>query len=132
MKWYYYVLTAMYCGLIFYLSSQPELPRTGIEIPYFDKLAHMIAFGGLAGLVSIGIRSSNESVPPRVQWLVPIAVAALYGVTDEIHQTFVPMRTFDLWDLAADGLGAILVQAVLCGAWWRVPIRHETISRSMV
>lgn len=126
MKWYYYVLTAMYCGLLFYLSSQSELPDTGAVFPLGDKAAHMIAYGGLAGLVSVGIRRSNEFVLPVVQWSVPIAFTVFYGFTDEVHQAFVPVRTFEWGDLVADGAGACLAQAVLCGMWWRVGLRHET------
>lgn len=128
MKWYYYVATAMYCVGIFWLSSQPELPDVGIEVPFADKFAHMIAYGGLAGLVSIGIRRSNASVPPSVQWLIPVAFAVLYGVTDEVHQRFVPHRAFDLWDLVADGIGAMAAQCMLCGIWRRIPGGHETVS----
>lgn len=128
MKWYYCVLTATYCGLLFYLSSQSELPDTGAVFPLGDKTAHMIAYGGLAGLVSIGIRRSNDSVAPVVQWSVPIAFAVLYGFTDELHQAFVPIRTFEWLDLVADGVGACLAQAWLCGVWWRVGFRHETIA----
>ncbi len=30
----------------------------------------------------------------------------LYGVTDELHQLFVPLREPDPWDVAADTVGA--------------------------
>src|SRR5690606_15800676 len=38
-------------------------------------------------------------------------LAVLYGISDEIHQSFVPGRFPDLWDLVADSAGALL------GAW---------------
>jgi VanZ family protein len=34
--------------------------------------------------------------------------AALFGLSDEIHQSFVPFRTADAWDVLADALGAAL------------------------
>ena len=45
----------------------------------------------------------------RALFLAPIAFAAIYGVTDEIHQAFVPTRSADPWDLLADAAGATMV-----------------------
>ena len=128
MKWHYYVATALYCGLIFFLSSRQDLPDTGNLLPFGDKFAHVLAYGGLAAIVSIGMRRSNERLLPAAQWLVPIAFTVLYGISDELHQWFVPHRSADPWDVVADGVGALLVQWVLCRAWWKIPIRHETIA----
>lgn len=38
---------------------------------------------------------------------VAIVIAALYGVSDEVHQCFVPMRSCEVWDWAADLLGSV-------------------------
>jgi len=43
-----------------------------------------------------------------------IVISSLYGVTDEYHQVFVPGRTFDVLDMAADAFGA----AAGAGATW--------------
>ena len=37
-----------------------------------------------------------------------VVIATVYGVTDEIHQRFVPPRQTDAWDVAADATGASL------------------------
>jgi len=91
-----------------------------------DKVAHMILYGGLTFVVSWSIRRSNESPRPWVQWGIPVIFAVFYGVTDEIHQYYVPNRAMDAWDLLADGVGGILVQSVWCGIVWRVPLRNAT------
>jgi VanZ family protein len=41
-------------------------------------------------------------------------IATLYGVSDEIHQAFVPLRTPDVRDVIADATGA----ALALGAAW--------------
>ena len=43
-------------------------------------------------------------------------MAIAYGASDEWHQSFVPGRHADVWDLAADGVGAALALGVV-GAW---------------
>lgn len=115
----YFLATAAYCLAIFYLSSLSEPPDPGFSIPFMDKLAHALLFGGLAATLSYGIRKSNDPAKVWVQWWVPIGFAAFYGLTDEFHQTFVPLRTWELSDLAADISGAVLAQVVLVGVIWR-------------
>jgi VanZ family protein len=38
--------------------------------------------------------------------LLAAVLCALYGVTDEIHQHFVPTRNMDALDMAANALGS--------------------------
>ena len=54
--------------------------------------------------------------------LVALGLTMLYAVSDEVHQTFVPGRVADPWDLFCDGLGAAVM--LLAFGWlWR---RRET------
>jgi VanZ family protein len=46
--------------------------------------------------------------------LLTIVCATAYGVSDEFHQRFVPGRTADVRDVAADAIGA---SAAALGAW---------------
>jgi len=119
----YYLLTGLYCAGIFWMSSKSldELPQ--MPLPGLDKAVHMVLYGGLAAVVSLGIRRSGKSVRPAVQILAPLGFCLLYGLSDEIHQSFIPNRSFDLLDLAADGGGAAAVQAVLCGWCWKIESR---------
>jgi VanZ family protein len=52
--------------------------------------------------------------------MVPLVFATLYAVTDEFHQWFVPGRHADVWDVAADAAGALVLQVVLCRFVWRI------------
>jgi len=119
----YALLIMAYCALLFWLSSQSE--PGGIEgPPGVDKLVHFAAYGILAGLVSIGLRFSSATVHPRIQFLGPVAFALIYGLFDETHQYFVPLRSFDPLDLLADFSGALFVSWVLA-RWWGISLGRQ-------
>lgn len=71
-----------------------------------DKLYHFIAFAGLAFLLCWAIPSS------RVSWgkilLLAAGIAVGYAVIDELTQQFIPGRSCDIWDLAADSVGVLI------------------------
>jgi len=93
---------------IFWLSSGP-LPATGgIEIP--DKAAHFAAYAVL-GLL---LWWAAAPLGPGAAAALGVVAAALYGASDELHQRFVPGRTQDIADWAADLAGA--AAAVILGA----------------
>ena len=50
-----------------------------------------------------------------VLWLA-VALTSGYGITDEVHQGYVPLRTRDLFDWYADTAGAV-VGAGLVAVW---------------
>lgn len=123
MKARYYLLVFAYCAGIFWLSSQPLRVETKLNFPGADKVVHAILYGGLAATVSLGLRRSERAVRPPLQFFAPVVFCFLYGLTDEFHQRYVPNRTCDVADLAADTLGALLIQWVLCAHLWKMSIR---------
>jgi VanZ family protein len=54
------------------------------------------------------------------------AVAILYGLSDEWHQSFVPGRTPDVWDLVVDAIGALTGIGIAIGV-----ARHLERRRSL-
>ncbi len=94
---------AGYMAVIFALSgmaSPPTPARTS------DKTLHVVGYGGL-GLVALratagGALSGVTGGAATAAW----AIASLYGLTDEYHQSFVPERTADPADALADAVGA--------------------------
>ena len=105
----YWVPVILYAGLIFTISSFP-LPPPKVEIPFIDKFIHLVEYGILGFLFYRALRVSK--LASRVFFLA-IIFSILYALSDEVHQLFVPGRKFDLWDLAADSLGIILVALYL-------------------
>ncbi|MEN8148227.1 MAG: VanZ family protein [Planctomycetota bacterium] len=101
------VLVVAYAALIFGGSSR-EAPEaiTDLEIP--DFLLHMVEYGGLGFLLSRWLRLWTGRTDLRTLVLIPAVLGTLYGITDEIHQGFVPERDGSPMDVAADALGAAL------------------------
>jgi len=100
----YWIISVLYMGLIFILSSFPP----PMELPSFsfaDKLAHLLEYGVLASLIYFALKKSRASVHPI---FIPFLIASLYGVSDELHQYFVPGRDADLLDAVANGVGAFV------------------------
>ena len=87
-------------------------------MPHFlwspDKILHAIVFGILAFLLVCSLAPPHARTWRRV-WLVTLAVA-LYGLTDEYHQSFVPGREASMYDALADALGGL---AVAVSFYWR-------------
>ncbi len=105
----YWAPVILYAGLIFTISSFP-LPPPKVEIPFVDKFIHLIEYGILGFLFYRALRASRLA---KQVFILAIIFSILYALSDEIHQLFVPGREFDLWDLAADSLGAILIAIYL-------------------
>ncbi len=118
----YYALTAIYCLFLFSLSASSELGTVAMPFNGADKVVHLVLYAGLGGIVSIGMRRSGKPFSPWSQCFIPIIFAALYGVSDEFHQYFVPNRTCEVGDVIADMAGACFAQIFLCYLWWRRPL----------
>lgn len=96
-----WVLLFAYMGLIFYMSSQSTLPIP-MRFPYEDKVLHFLAYNLLAFLAAHAV---SQGTHKRRFW-VAFAVASLYGISDEVHQYFVPGRDCSAVDWLADSFGA--------------------------
>ena len=98
---------AGWCALIFALSSIPnQLEGPPSAIPY-DTIAHAVEFGVLGFLLAWVIwRSGGRRAGRAVALAVALSVA--YGVTDELHQAFVPGRDVSLTDLVTDVVASFI------------------------
>ncbi len=96
-------------GLIFALSAQPTLPQMQDSLAdlLLKKGAHMTEYAILFFLLWLALRRPS----PWWAW----ALALLYAVSDEVHQTFVPGRHGWYGDVIVDGVGA----SIAALAVWR-------------
>jgi len=97
-------------ALIFYASSlsDPGLPRN-----LSDKAAHFLVYGALGGTLVRALAGGRSARMTARCIGAATAIAILYGVSDEIHQTFVPPRTPDWRDVVADAIGALVGAAAV-------------------
>jgi hypothetical protein len=101
---WYWLPTLSYCLIIFGLSAIPK--TVSISSPYgVDKVLHMIEYGILGFLLARSLVKSEVGFSNRALVILVATFATLYGVSDEIHQAFVPGRNASAWDALADGLG---------------------------
>jgi VanZ family protein len=94
-----------YAMTIFYVSS-----LSGKTVPAMktsDKLLHAVEFGGLSLLLCRALWAQVPGCPRRSVALMSVLITIGYGISDELHQWFVPGREADVADVVADSLGAL-------------------------
>ncbi len=122
-RWPWLVPAALYAAAIFALSSESH-PLPALTARVNDKLLHLTEYGGFAAVLTWGLAALGVG-PAAWRWAVVIAAA--YGLTDELHQSFVPLRSCELGDWLADAGGA-LAGALLAAAFLRLLRSRSTIA----
>jgi VanZ family protein len=118
------VPVVIYMAVIFYLSSLPE-PVLPANVT--DKSAHSFGYAGLAIVVT---RAVAGGLPRRVTARIALTVLMMtlaYGVSDELHQMFVPGRTADIYDVQADVIGAAM-GTLVCWLWGIISFRGRSMA----
>lgn len=101
---------AAYMIAIWILSGLPhdtimDLPNNTVDLLIKESL-HVVEFAILYGLIVLAFLGNGNFTP-----LISLAAAifsAFYGLTDEIHQAFVPYRSATLIDAIKDVTGVLL------------------------
>ena len=101
--------------LIFILLSTPSSGASGIvasilSLPFADKVIHMILFGSLALSVFSHFEQYSNSAFQSIRTKALALIACIsYGIGMEFYQKyFVPSRGFEVGDMLADAIGALL------------------------
>jgi hypothetical protein len=106
-----------WAALLFALSATPGDPDGFdwplLSFPGADKVAH----AALYAVLGATLRLATGRTGLAVVW------AGAYGVSDEVHQAFVPGRSPDPWDWLADVVGAWVGATVVARAARRAPRR---------
>jgi VanZ family protein len=93
------VVAIAWASLIFSMSALP-----GSRVPgRLGPLAHFVEYAVFAALLYVALRVDMDG---RRAALLAVVIASAYAVTDEFHQSFVPLRTPDPVDWLVDTIGA--------------------------
>ena len=113
---------------IFFASSMTAVPDMPAGLNNYT--GHMIGYALLAALAFRAFGGATwRGLTMGAAWRA-VVLASAYGVTDELHQRFVPGRTPDVYDWFADTAGAAL-GALLLLALARMVERRRDRTRSV-
>ena len=110
----YHTALALYCLLIFILSSIPGYDFPKVDFEFSDKIVHAIIYAVLCILFFYSLK--NQSKYAKLQKFAlgySVLFTALYGITDELHQYFVTNRSCEFYDWVADLTGAVIMYLIL-------------------
>ena len=110
-------------------STEEETPEQEFLHTLIRKGAHLAEYAVLSMLVAYALWALD--LPAKAKWLLPVAVASLYAVTDEVHQYFVPGRACRLVDVGIDTCGAIFGMAsfaALVWLWQKIGKRNASVT----
>jgi VanZ family protein len=108
-NFYIYQFPAILWALIiFILSSFPRILILDLGFDFQDKVNHFGAYLLLGILLSRAFYYQNKVkvLKEKTFWLV-IVFGNFYGLSDELHQLFIPGRLTSVGDLIADSIGII-------------------------
>ena len=114
---WFFVVLVLIC-----MPSQNIPSSNWFDKIHFDKWVHTGIFGLLALLFMLPVALSPMEPKEKLQFFIRVAIAtSLWGISTEFIQKFwIPGRSFDLFDWAADSLGGIIA-FVICRKKYILP-----------
>jgi VanZ family protein len=116
------LLAFVYAALIFGFGVADLGPFPVPEGVPLDKLEHLLAFGGFAGVVELSLLELSAFR----RRLLAVATSSSCGLLLELVQLALPHRSAELLDLVADVLGALLAIGASTLASWLLGQRGDT------
>lgn len=97
----------------------PRISEESLAFAHFiiRKLAHLTEYAILGLLAARAFSTSSHQTLRRQWFLFSLLLVALYALSDEFHQLFVPVRTGSIYDSLIDITGGFIALALL--ALWR-------------
>ena len=106
--------------IVQFISGLTGIPADSLGF-FVRKAAHFTEFM----ILGILAKTNQEEYTDRNTILVPLLFSALYAISDEIHQSFVPGRCCAVKDMLIDTSGAftgIIIYHLIMKGWKR---RHS-------
>ncbi len=84
--------------------------QSRVEIPFGapDYIGHGVSYAVLGALLMRALAGGTLQGMRTGLILPAVLIAAVYGVSDEFHQSFIPGRMASVSDIAADTIGAVV------------------------
>lgn len=118
--WIYQGPAFAWALLIFILSSIPGDNLPQMDFRFEDKFEHFFAYAGIGFLFARAFFYQSRLPGLREKYVLATLIAGiLFGVSDELHQYFVPGRVTDLYDLIADAIGVVMGVLLFRALLWR-------------
>lgn len=109
----YWVPVVLWAVGIVVISSLGSASGITPPFPHTDKAVHFVLFGILGGLAAFALRRGHHlSRGKSILWAVLLVF--VFGLVDEVRQSFNPGRTSSWWDLLADVAGAFTFAVLVC------------------
>ncbi|MBC7851635.1 MAG: VanZ family protein [Chitinophagaceae bacterium] len=92
------------------------IPGLGLfGIKHIDKLVHIFLFGGFVLFWSIWISHRITASSSRSLLVIFITIISIkIGIVLEfVQDAYIPLRSFDVWDIWADAFGSVMVMLYL-------------------
>jgi hypothetical protein len=103
-RWLAIILTLISASLIFYISSI-TFSVVGSSSGLYAIIYHFTAFSYLTLFLLISLTKGKPNKPLII---MGITLAIIYGISDEIHQLFVPGRFASIKDIIINSFGILL------------------------
>ena len=102
--------------IIFVFSSLHRTPLPKNKYISWDKVAHILEYSLLGYLAARALALSGfRHLRPHYLGIT-LLIGLLYGISDEIHQYYVPGRYSSPWDVLADLVG-VTIGALVFRRW---------------
>ena len=117
MKWTMFCYAVCFLGLVLAvdLGWAESLREMADQVPWGDKLCHLIFVGGLAFLLNMTLLGKRIQIGPMSLFVSTLALVPLMTV-EEFSQRWLTNRTFSLADLACNYV-AIVMFGWLAACW---------------
>lgn len=106
----YYLPALGWIILILFLCTMPvpAVPKTSFfDLMHLDKIVHFFLFGGTVLLLAYGYYRQKGRIGNLTLFFLALFVT-MYGLAIEfIQRYFTANRSFEIWDVVADGAGAL-------------------------
>ena len=103
-----WIIVSVYMTLIFVVSAISDpIPEGMPKNEAVNSILHFIEYLILGCIVIEALRITFQNYDIRYLIALSIFITILYACTDEIHQSFIPGRLLNAWDLIMDSLGGM-------------------------